>query len=188
VTEDELRRNVIELYNAGRAIEAIKLYREVTRKGLAESKHDVETLARGGTVQGTLVVTPSVQNASFGSRENAALAVESLIRNGRKIEAIKLYREQTGLGLKDAKDAVDALEAQLRSGAPFGQGAAPKQDGFHAHAHAQQSAFGVPDTTARKPFGTELPSQSDGFPLGLLVLILVGLVGAGAAFVFLAAG
>ena len=187
MTEDELRRNVIELYNAGRAIEAIKLYREVTRKGLAESKHDVETLARGGAVQGTLVVTSSAQNASFGSRENAALAVESLIRNGKKIEAIKVYREQTGLGLKDAKDAVDALEAQLARGLPFGQGA-PPQGGFHTQAHAPQSAFGVPDASARKPFGTELPAQGDAFPLGLLVLILVGLVGAGAAFVFLAAG
>src|SRR5262245_61966361 len=28
--------------------------------------------------------------------------------DGQKIEAIKLYREETGLGLKDAKDAVEA--------------------------------------------------------------------------------
>ncbi|MBI2191263.1 MAG: ribosomal protein L7/L12 [Planctomycetes bacterium] len=32
---------------------------------------------------------------------------------GRKIEAIKLYREMTGLGLKESKDAVDKLEAEL---------------------------------------------------------------------------
>jgi hypothetical protein len=30
----------------------------------------------------------------------------------RKIEAIKLYREQTDLGLKEAKDAVEALAAK----------------------------------------------------------------------------
>ena len=30
-------------------------------------------------------------------------------RANRVIEAIKLYREQTGLGLKEAKDAVDEL-------------------------------------------------------------------------------
>ncbi len=28
---------------------------------------------------------------------------------GRKIQAIKVYREATGAGLKDAKDAVDLL-------------------------------------------------------------------------------
>jgi large subunit ribosomal protein L7/L12 len=35
--------------------------------------------------------------------------VEALVRAGRKIEAIKLLREQTGLGLKEAKDQVDEL-------------------------------------------------------------------------------
>jgi ribosomal protein L7/L12 len=38
----------------------------------------------------------------------ARLAVE--LGAGRKIEAIKLYRERTGVGLKEAKDAVEALE------------------------------------------------------------------------------
>jgi hypothetical protein len=34
------------------------------------------------------------------------------LRQGNKIEAIKLYRKQTGLGLKEAKDAVEALAAR----------------------------------------------------------------------------
>ena len=33
-------------------------------------------------------------------------------RSGKKIAAIKLYREQTNSGLKEAKDAVEALAAQ----------------------------------------------------------------------------
>ena len=37
-----------------------------------------------------------------------------LIRQNRKIEAIKLMRERTGLGLAEAKDAVEALERDLR--------------------------------------------------------------------------
>ena len=32
-----------------------------------------------------------------------------LLRSGNKLEAIKLYREITGVGLKEAKDAVDAM-------------------------------------------------------------------------------
>ena len=35
-----------------------------------------------------------------------------LLRSGSKIAAIKAYREQTGLGLKEAKDAVEALAAE----------------------------------------------------------------------------
>ncbi len=40
--------------------------------------------------------------------------VEALLRQGKKIHAIKLYRQQTGMGLKDAKDAVEAMERQSR--------------------------------------------------------------------------
>ena len=43
------------------------------------------------------------------------------IQAGNKIEAIKLVREQTGLGLKEAKDAVDAYRRQsppMQGGAP----------------------------------------------------------------------
>ncbi|MER5536360.1 ribosomal protein L7/L12 [Streptomyces mirabilis] len=35
--------------------------------------------------------------------------VVALARDGRKIQAIKVYREVTGAGLKEAKDAVDRL-------------------------------------------------------------------------------
>jgi ribosomal protein L7/L12 len=35
--------------------------------------------------------------------------VLELVRQGNKIEAIKAYREETGLGLKEAKDAIDDL-------------------------------------------------------------------------------
>jgi hypothetical protein len=38
--------------------------------------------------------------------------IVAAIHEGRKIEAIKLYREVYGTDLKDAKDAVDALQAQ----------------------------------------------------------------------------
>jgi large subunit ribosomal protein L7/L12 len=37
-----------------------------------------------------------------------------LIRSNNKIEAIKRYREMTGLGLKESKDGVEEIEARLR--------------------------------------------------------------------------
>ena len=33
----------------------------------------------------------------------------NLVRQGKKIEAIRIYREETGVGLKQAKDFVDSL-------------------------------------------------------------------------------
>lgn len=40
--------------------------------------------------------------------------IRALIRADRKIEAVKLVRKRTGLGLAEAKDAVDAIERTMR--------------------------------------------------------------------------
>jgi ribosomal protein L7/L12 len=45
-------------------------------------------------------------------------AVIEEIERGRKIHAIKAYRELTGADLKEAKDFVDDLEIQLRGPRP----------------------------------------------------------------------
>lgn len=37
--------------------------------------------------------------------------VRAYLRAGKKIQAIKVYRELTGVGLKEAKDAVERMEA-----------------------------------------------------------------------------
>lgn len=42
-------------------------------------------------------------------------AVLQAVDAGRKIEAIKLLREETGVGLKDAKQEVDRLAQQRKS-------------------------------------------------------------------------
>lgn len=43
--------------------------------------------------------------------------VDSIV-SGRKIAAIKIYREATGSGLKEAKEFVDALADRLREEQP----------------------------------------------------------------------
>ncbi len=44
----------------------------------------------------------------------------SLLNQGRKIEAVKLYKEQTGVSLAAAKDAVESLQAGANLHAPSG--------------------------------------------------------------------
>ncbi len=50
--------------------------------------------------------------------EQQRQAINAEIFGGRKIEAIKLYREATGVGLKEAKDAVEEIEKDLRQREP----------------------------------------------------------------------
>ncbi len=71
-----------------------------TEKRLRALEAKYERLARHAGWDSTL-------DSSLPSAE-----VESLARTpGRKIEAIKLYREQSGAGLMQAKDAVERIEA-----------------------------------------------------------------------------
>ena len=56
----------------------------------------------------------SDQPASVAAAEDPRLLGE--IEAGREIQAIKLYRELTGVGLKEAKDAVESISAGLRGG------------------------------------------------------------------------
>jgi ribosomal protein L7/L12 len=104
---------------AGRKIEAIKLYREATGAGLAEAKEAVELIEAGQPPK-------SGTNASLDDNQ-ALRAVSGLVAKGSKIEAIKRYREATGVGLKEAKDAVDALERRVNPAAVLARDAAMRR-------------------------------------------------------------
>jgi len=88
-------------------IHAIKLYREAMGVGLAEAKDAVEAMARGEAVKppsGTMDYDNPILEAK----------IQSMLANRQKIEAVKIYREEYGVGLKEAKDAVDRIEASMK--------------------------------------------------------------------------
>ena len=88
-------------------IHAIKLYREATGVGLAEAKAAVEDMARGEAVK------PPAGSVDY---DNPILdaKIKSLLSKGQKIDAIKIYREEYGVGLKEAKDVVDRIEMSMK--------------------------------------------------------------------------
>jgi len=86
--------------NRGDKIAAIRLLRERMGIGLAEAKAAVDA----GEVASPQHAAPSTDQLP---RE-----VMEALDAGRKIEAIKLLREATGLGLKEAKLRVDAATTQ----------------------------------------------------------------------------
>jgi ribosomal protein L7/L12 len=96
--DDDLEERVRLLMDQDQKIEAIKLYRGRTGAGLKESKEAVEAIGRGQRF-------PSRQDDGDFRDE-----VLSLLKQGQKIGAIKLFRERTGVGLKEAKDAVEAMQ------------------------------------------------------------------------------
>jgi hypothetical protein len=58
------------------------------------------------------------RNMSKPLSEGDLNEVRAEIFAGRTITAIKLYRQYTGLGLKEAKDAVEEIERKLRAESP----------------------------------------------------------------------
>jgi ribosomal protein L7/L12 len=89
-------------------IAAIKLYRERTGVGLKDAKEAVEALRDGRPLPSSRVSELRPMGASSGG--DAELL--ELLRTEGKIVAIKRRREQSGDGLKDAKDYVEALASK----------------------------------------------------------------------------
>ena len=103
-----------DLIQQNQKIEAIKRVRYATGLGLKEAKDLVDALERGDDAEAisrmlTALLYPG--NVSPGATAGGMLEVMTLAQNGQEIEAIKRYRELTGLGLKESKDAVDAMLA-----------------------------------------------------------------------------
>jgi ribosomal protein L7/L12 len=87
---------------AGNKIEAIKLYRELTGLGLTEAKAYVEGLA----------IPAQIPAGEIKPADLAA--VTAAIFSGETIQAIKLHRAaHPGMGLKEAKEAVEKMAAEL---------------------------------------------------------------------------
>ncbi|MFI7454167.1 ribosomal protein L7/L12 [Nonomuraea sp. NPDC049714] len=97
----------------------------------------MELLAIGIFLVGAIAITMSVvinrrragiTKAPPYAPEELDGALRELIRRDRKIQAIKLLREHTGMGLKQAKDAIDGLAAGRPLHPPVTQQHAPPQE------------------------------------------------------------
>jgi ribosomal protein L7/L12 len=101
---------VARFVRSGQKINAIKLVREKTRWGLKEAKDFVDAFEAGKP----LPPPPPARDYPRPSQKTTGAPDWSTIRQyleaRNKIQAIKIYREQTGATLKDAKEAVEMFE------------------------------------------------------------------------------
>jgi hypothetical protein len=122
-TQDEIDRKVEfirEMALAGNKIVAVNALREVFKINNSYAQEIVDAMARGELVDTSLL--PHVSQAIKTSPALNPILVQKLlelIRKGEKIEAIKLFRRETGAGLKEARDVIDLLHANL-SASPGG--------------------------------------------------------------------
>lgn len=90
-------------------------------------------------------------------------AVVTLIREGKQLDAIKLYRAQHHVGLKEAKDAVDAISAGRAPAVrtPQAVSAAPPANEGDIDALLQQDRFIEAIKVYRERYGTSLVVAKD---------------------------
>jgi ribosomal protein L7/L12 len=105
LSPEELAR-LRELLQQGKMIEAIKHFRASAGGSLAEAKQALEQLSK--SLQAERLGEPSERQPNPARLRE----VRAALADGNKIEAIKRYRKATGVGLKDAKDAVDRMELE----------------------------------------------------------------------------
>ena len=106
--------DVLDALTRGDKIEAIKRYRVAKGVGLKEAK-DVVEQTKGGYLRVQEKLDALLKSAGVQYDPSAGIqeAVTEAIRANKMIEAVKLYRAATGVGLKEAKDAVEEKKRQM---------------------------------------------------------------------------
>lgn len=95
-----LPADVLAALERGKTIDAIKLLRAATGLGLKEAKDLVDAHLRGRPVAHHEPTTP------------LPVEVVEALQRGDRIEAIRRLRDRTGLGLKEAHDAIEVAQGK----------------------------------------------------------------------------
>ena len=93
-------REALALIKQQRKLEAIKLVRERTGQDLQTAMETVDRLNHGWRTR-------------WRPLPPTGDPIRDLLQQGRKIDAMKLYLQQHRVGLKQAKDALDAMEQEM---------------------------------------------------------------------------
>lgn len=99
----------LEHLQQGHKIKAIKVYREIFGVSLKAAKKAIEDIERDNK-------SISAESQEEKEQKDFERAVVELVHEGKKIHAIKVYRERTNVGLKEAKEAVEYLYDNTNNG------------------------------------------------------------------------
>lgn len=110
-----IHSKVKEYLAAEKKIEAIKYVRESTGIGLIEAKNFVEEFPSAGLTDYHSGSESTYSSRDFSSKKDSISdEIKKLIEGGNKIQAIKLVVENFNIGLKEAKDFVEAIGENLK--------------------------------------------------------------------------
>lgn len=99
-------QKIHKLLHDKQVIQAIQVYREATGVSLANAKNAIEEMA---------LIEVTKPPSGVRSYDDPVLEskIKSLLAKGKKIDAVKIYREEYGIRLNEAKVAVDRIKASM---------------------------------------------------------------------------
>lgn len=101
---EDTRDEVVKMIMQDRKIPAVKYVKDNTGVGLAEAKAFVDSV-EATILEGQVTQSPS----SNGPSDELVNLVKNLLFEGRKIEAIKVVKDNSNWDLKECKDFVERL-------------------------------------------------------------------------------
>jgi len=107
-----LEQEARTLIQRGSSIQAIKRVREVTGWGLGECKDYVDQLSSSASTSEAAPVPPLFRSPDLDLSQYSASLIRALLVEDRKVKAIQLVRTVADVGLREAKEYVDSLEAR----------------------------------------------------------------------------
>lgn len=84
--------------------------RNTTQDELARYR-DPDAFSSRSTVSAKMTFVGDGEEKSLP--DHIATKVMQALREGKKIEAIKLFKDETGMGLKESKDIIEAMQGKL---------------------------------------------------------------------------
>ncbi|MBX9938638.1 MAG: hypothetical protein K2Y32_05265 [Candidatus Obscuribacterales bacterium] len=114
----EAAEEIATLLKNNKRLEALKELRAASGADLKRAKEVIDRVAAGQSFRSMVSLNGEEQADSDSETELKQIEEElddrlrKLLEKGRKIDAIKLYREQTGASLKEAKEAIEARDWQ----------------------------------------------------------------------------
>lgn len=155
------KQEILSLAQQNSKIEAIKWVIDHSNLGLKQAKDYVESLLENSSGNSSHFTFQNSTDSSISSSSIPLQEIHLLLQQGRKIEAIKLVKDSSNIGLKEAKEYIESLEESSHFD--------PHSDNNHQHT-PRNTATSV-ESPAR---GIEDQSKKRKFPI--LTLFIIALV------------
>lgn len=159
------KQEILSLAQQNSKIEAIKWVIDHSDLGLKQAKDYVESLLENSSGNSSHFTFQSSTDSSISSSSIPLQEIHLLLQQGRKIEAIKLVKDSSNIGLKEAKEYIESLEESPCSDPHFD----PHSN--HNHQHTPRNTATSVESPAR---GIEDQSKKRKFPI--LTLFIIALV------------